>query len=72
MMSRSSRTSRLQIRVPCESGNSSHASVFDGRFSGPLLMTEGVSAPAKILQYMPMEVNVNGNNRAVNRRGIVS
>jgi hypothetical protein len=30
------------------------------------LLTSGVSAPAKILQYMPMGVNVNGNNPAVN------
>lgn len=30
------------------------------------LLTAGVSAPAKILQYMPMGVNVNGNNPAVN------
>lgn len=30
------------------------------------ILTSGVSAPAKILQYMPMGVNVNGNNPAVN------
>lgn len=29
------------------------------------ILTSGVSAPAKILQYMPMGVNVNGNNPAV-------
>ena len=30
------------------------------------ILSSGVSAPAKILQYMPMGVNVNGNNPAVN------
>ena len=30
------------------------------------ILASGVSAPAKILQYMPMDVNVNGNNPAVN------
>jgi hypothetical protein len=30
------------------------------------ILTTGVPAPAKILQYMPMGVNVNGNNPAVN------
>lgn len=30
------------------------------------ILNSGVSAPAKILQYMPMGVNVNGNNPAVN------
>ena len=30
------------------------------------ILASGVSAPAKILQYMPMGVNVNGNNPAVN------
>jgi hypothetical protein len=30
------------------------------------ILTSGVSAPAKILQYMPMGVSVNGNNPAVN------
>jgi Protein of unknown function (DUF3592) len=30
------------------------------------LLKSGVSAPAKVLQYMPMGINVNGNNPAVN------
>ena len=30
------------------------------------ILSSGVSAPAKILQYMPLGVNVNGNNPAVN------
>lgn len=30
------------------------------------ILSSGVSAPAKILQYMPMGINVNGNNPAVN------
>lgn len=30
------------------------------------ILASGVSAPAKILQYMPIGVNVNGNNPAVN------
>lgn len=30
------------------------------------ILTSGLSAPAKILQYMPMGINVNGNNPAVN------
>jgi hypothetical protein len=30
------------------------------------ILGSGVSAPAKILQYMPMGVSVNGNNPAVN------
>ena len=30
------------------------------------ILSSGLSAPAKILQYMPMGVNVNGNNPAVN------
>jgi hypothetical protein len=30
------------------------------------LFKTGVSAPAKILEYMPMGINVNGNNPAVN------
>lgn len=30
------------------------------------ILASGVSAPARILQYMPMGVNVNGNNPAVN------
>lgn len=30
------------------------------------ILSSGISAPAKILQYMPMGVNVNGNNPAVN------
>ncbi len=30
------------------------------------ILSSGVSAPAKILQYIPIGVNVNGNNPAVN------